>query len=743
MSQLVSENIPKVDLNKIVQYIISNVKSFSIFYSQDKSENIKKLLKVIKDKGYSNENELEIRFQSVEYNQFEKIKNTIEKDKLFINKENIKTNVDILTNDTGVGDNIRRETNINNKTTIYQIKENIYNFHFDLEKSKIKFSFSKEINVNANIVGTNEIILKRYKDRTRYNFGIFTIDLTIVETQDIKKNKKFKTYEVEIEFDLFYEKQLYEHIYISLVYILKILYPEKLSYLDNEYENKSRETYRKIFTRTDGQFPQRFGTNVSYQFNNKPANFILENKPKNFKLENIDTFNHSITNKLNGVNFFLFYSYDRNSLCLINHSTIDILGKDIKGELGGNIVIQGEVFDNNGKKIFYIFDVLMINNNSVMELNHKERCNSFLPLLDYFNDCINIQNGKKLNIEFKKFYGFLPSENNFYENLINCKNSLKIDKNNNIDMEINDGFIFTPLNKPYINNETYKYKFPETMTIDFLVKPKRTVSVNSKYFDLYVYNEQKNLIEFNHKYKKFYMKCEPSDILFNEIQLNSIVECKYNKINDFFTPYRIRYDKILPNFYRVANDVFNDILNPITIDILEELFKKKFYKENVQDTSDIVKSYIKSPHIQIKKISVKHTLQIDLKDILECVLYSVSPEYRNINSEYNKSEIYKSAISYFKKGSDILSDETSNLTLLSKNFNIKIYILKSIVQDEERIALLSPRGMSRILDESLTDNYEILKESENVSDNILYIVQDINSISILGYKVGKYEVFIF
>ena len=711
MSLFVSENTPNVDLNKIVKSIVSNVKPFSIFYSQDKSENIKKLIKIIETKGYSKENELEIRFQSLEYNQFEKIKNTIENDKLFINKENIKTNVDILFNDTGVGDNIRHEKDMNNNTIRYQIKENIYNFHFDLEKSKIKFSFSKEININSNIVVKNEVILKRYKDRTKYNFGIFTIDLTIVDTQDIKKNKKFKTYEVEIEFNLSYEKQLYDHIYMSLVYVLKILYPGKLSYIDQEYENKYREIYRKMFTRKEGQFPQ---------FNNKPANFILENKPKNFKLENIDTFNHSITNKLNGVNFFLFYSYDKNVLCLINHSSIDILGKDIKGNLNGNIMIQGEVFDNNGKKTFYIFDVLMINDNSVINLNHKERCDSFSPLLDYFNDCINIQNGKNLTIEFKKFYGFLPSENNFYENLMNCKNLLKTDENNKIDMEINDGFIFTPLNKPYINNETYKYKFPETMTIDFLVKPKgRITSDNAKYFDLFVYNEQKNLIEFNHKYKKFYMKCEPSELLFNEIQFNSIVECKYDKVNNFFTPYRIRYDKIMPNFYRVANDVFNDILNPITIYILEELFKKKFYK-------DVVKSSIKSPHIQIKKISVKHTLQVDLKDILECVLYSISPEYRNINSEYNKSEIYKSAISHFQKGSDIINEDTSNLTLLSKNFNIKIYILKSIVQDE-----------------SLTNNYEILNESENVSDNILYIVKDINSVSILGYKVGKYEVFIF
>ena len=120
MSLLVSENTANVDLNKIVKSIVSNVKPFSIFYSQDKSENIKKLIKIIKTKGSSKENELEIRFQSLEYNQFEKIKNIIENDKLFINKENIKTNVDILFNDTGVGDNIRHEKDMNNNRKRYE-----------------------------------------------------------------------------------------------------------------------------------------------------------------------------------------------------------------------------------------------------------------------------------------------------------------------------------------------------------------------------------------------------------------------------------------------------------------------------------------------------------------------------------------------------------------------------------------------------------------------------------------------
>jgi hypothetical protein len=705
--------------NKIKE-LISKTEKYNILFSDEKHNNISKLLDIIKDENEENENEeneLEIRFQSLSYNQFEKIKNTIENDKLFINKSNIKTKLDILLNDTGIGDNIRHEKDLNNNTIRYQIKDNIYNFHLDLEKSKIKFSFSKEININPNIVAKNKVLLMRNKDRTRYDFEIFKIDLTIVDTYDINKNTNFKTYEVEIEFNLNYEKDLYMNFYISLIYILKILYPEKIGYLfiDKDYENKHREAYKKIFTRNN-QFPQ---------FYNKPNNFILENKPKNFKLEDINTFNHSITNKLNGVNFFLFYSYDKNSLCLINHSTIEILGKDKKEELEGNIVIQGELFKENGKNTFYIFDVLIINDNSVINLNHKDRCKSFEPLLHYFNDCINNQNRIQLVLEYKKFYGFLPSENNFYENLINCKNSLKKDyQDKSIDMEINDGFIFTPLNKPYINSETYKYKFPETMTIDFLVRLTNK-SDKTKYYDLYVYNERKESVKFMYKNRNYTMRCSSESELFNLISDNMIVECKYDKTNNLFVPYRIRYDKILPNFYRVANDVFNDILNPITINVLEDLFKKSFYKE-----SNILRKEVpKSSYIQVKTISIENTLQVELKDILECVLYSVSPEYRNINTKYNKTEIYKSAISIFKESSNnILSEETSNLTLLAKNFNIKIYILKSTKLETEKL---------------ISKKYEILNESENVSENILYIVKNGNLLSVLGYKVGKYEVFIF
>ena len=69
-----------------------------------------------------------------------------------------------------------------------------------------------------------------------------------------------------------------------------MLYPDKYSFLDQDSEISIRSEYIKMFPWIKNQRPD----------------FIFENKPKNFKLTDVDNFNHSITNKLNGINFFLY-----------------------------------------------------------------------------------------------------------------------------------------------------------------------------------------------------------------------------------------------------------------------------------------------------------------------------------------------------------------------------------------------------------------------------------------------------
>ena len=313
-------------------------------------------------------------------------------------------------------------------------------------------------------------------------------------------------------------------------------------------------------------------------------------------------------------------------------------------------------------------------------------------------------------MKIKKFYGLSNNESNHYNNLINCEYSLEKDINGNIDMEINDGFIFTPLNMPYINKETYKYKFPETMTIDFSVQL-HSQNDNINLYKLFVYDEKNQLIEFNFNNKTYYLQCDiSSNDICKDIKNNNIVECFFTK-NNFFIPYRIRHDKLMPNFYRVAQDVFNDILNPITLKDLEVGFKNKFSPKQNE---------IENKEKSIENINITDvTLKVNMNSIIECVLYSVSPEYREYN-ETNvnvKNIMLNKTLEYFENNSDKLND----IENLAKSFNIKIFIL-----------------------ENKNDMYFILNKSSNKNKNKLYIVKNKqNNYTILGYTIKQYNIFIY
>ena len=57
----------------------------------------------------------------------------------------------------------------------------------------------------------------------------------------------------------------------------------------------------------------------------------------------------------------------------------------------------------------------------------------------------------------------------------------------------------------------------------------------------------------------------------SEIFDNQIVEMRYepnNQDNINWTPLRVRYDKIKPQFFIIANKIWDTILNPVTEDLI-------------------------------------------------------------------------------------------------------------------------------------------------------------------------------
>ena len=112
--------------------------------------------------------------------------------------------------------------------------------------------------------------------------------------------------------------------------------------------------------------------------------------------------------------------------------------------------------------------------------------------------------------------------------------------------EYTDGIVFFPLEEPYKNKCTYKYKPAELLTIDFMVKRD----------GLYVSNDDENLIPFiGNSLFPFQF------VWYDDYQIDNIMKFQFKE--DRFIPLRVRYDKIKPNYVRVALDIWEDIQNPI------------------------------------------------------------------------------------------------------------------------------------------------------------------------------------
>lgn len=712
------------------------------------NENMLDLKSFILNAKQSQGAECEIRFQNLSQNSFEQIKNYIEIDKYFTSKKDTKSVSEILDNDIRIEK--FGEPNTKDYKEVFQSKREIKSMKMNFNKIPIKFNLSRESIIQPFSVKKTPI-LTRIKYRTSYTFDQYYIDFTYVESIDNKYNKKSISFEVEIEFKN--NKNIDEQsIIIPIKYILKLLKPDRFSFMDELSEQSIRKDYI---------------SSIPFSNNTRP-DYIYENKPINFKLDYIEKFNHSITNKLNGINFFLFYDNLKNNFYFINHSTVEYLGKDTTNKLNGKFLIQGELYHdkNLNKYFYYIFDTLIVDSQKVINEFHKTRLDKFFPYINIIDESIFYSN-KHIQVHYKNFYGIneidLNNPNdNHYNHLIQCLNSLSKDRNGNIDMEINDGFIFTPLDKPYINKETYKYKFPETMTIDFSVIYKETKN-NYYVYNIFTYNENKQLVPF--KSNQYVMICDRNSYLCNQIKNKYIVECFFDKNQNVFTPYRIRYDKVLPNFYDVANKVFFDIMNPITLKNLEDSFKNKFstvishpviqpsLKESdildlsskksspksgqsdkiprkkvvnvfttpdeddkaiVQDIASQLIPKTSPIYIEIENVS----LAVKLETVFECVLFSVSPEYRILTQKDEKKRdlMFQTALEHFND-----NEKIRDIEYLSESFNIQIYILN---KEGDKFRVINKTGKGN-------------------NNNKLYIVDKQQTYEVLGYNENGYDVFIY
>jgi hypothetical protein len=525
---------------------------------------------------------------------------------------------------------IRKVTTVENKDekTVYQCKtslninqdvlflnENVEQFTFNHDNvTNLRCSFALEEKEKENMRSLFESVsddqsIVRERQRFSYIFEDYVIDLTIVD---------FKEYEIELEFlpnfinsvDL---SKLGNKGYVlgqlfmpKLKTLLRYLYPElrKVMQIDLAIPN----------------YLQLLQTSLP-----KAQNFLnREPKPKNIAIEDVELLynNYTFTNKLNGVRYRLVFTPVSStaeqyigltsSAFLINNTNIKIVS--FASQELANIILKKydqspvnkTILDNNMKSIFnlqytmvdievinnsgiievHVFDVLVVQNKNVTNLPHDKRMDAFRTALGNFD--FNLIS--YLSIHLKNFFSGQP-----LVALDATLNYMK-EKFGSFVKERNDGIIMIPNNEYYYSHKlpTLKWKYPELVSIDFLIKKIDTITKRGKVYDVFelFVNERNNLVKFG-SYQdqngKYYNP--PSVYLASKEQKlsdNLIVEFTFNREQNSFEIHTIRYDKTYPNGLKVARDTFIDMEIEFSIQRLKDELIKVDKKSTSQTGQDVL-----------------------------------------------------------------------------------------------------------------------------------------------------------
>jgi hypothetical protein len=212
-------------------------------------------------------------------------------------------------------------------------------------------------------------------------------------------------------------------------------------------------------------------------------------------------------------------------------------------------VFEGSIFDGELIKTkdnvwnYLIHDTFSYNGKNFMNSNHELR---YSAIMDFITKRYTNKETDCFNIKTKIFYNYGSEIEKTWNHIINTTEN-KI-----------DGLIFTPVNNPIKfgrDNNLFKWKEPDSHTIDFLVKKvgKKINLYGNRKKTIYIFKtlteNYKNIIDF-------------PDINLKE---GSIIEFKYDIKNDIFEPYRLRLDKNQPNGEITISNTLKNIEEAIKI----------------------------------------------------------------------------------------------------------------------------------------------------------------------------------
>jgi len=523
-----------------------------------------------------------------------------------IESNKIINSLDSLLYKMGFKERIEKVKNICFK---YDIYDNIKNI---MKNEKFKIIYDKDkINFNK--------IIENVKTLQQYNLDY------------IKKNPYYITEKIDGERYLLY-------IYTS-------------NHISNENENENEND-----DENDDENEEVKNNLLNIKLLDSRDNcYIILNE---YKLDISDEINNILPLLIDGELFETFVNKKISLMDIINNINNMITDKTNKSW------IIDDKFENI--KNYYGFDILIFNGNDLTQVSFSERLRKLeiaSHILKKLFENLFINNttfvGVKKSIKFiYNIKPYKPFELKNVNEIITKKNKY-----------YTDGIIFTPINKTYYNNNTYKWKPVELNSIDFLsriVNDDKSqkiitlhfyVGINKYLFNKFKLNHDDEYYKlFNQKYKDsnyFPVEFKPRDnpnIYITKLKYKSkkndiykleignieitddiILEVIYNskkeksKNDDSYNRWiilRIRDDKtekykrgeLYGNNWTTAINNWNTIKNPITLDNLinEKYYKYKYGEGRKKTNIDNMKSF----HNYIKyKLYLKYTK--DIKFLIE------------------------------------------------------------------------------------------------------------------------------
>lgn len=473
----------------------------------------------------------------------------------------------------------------------------------DVPEARIKVRFSADVmpqwrlditlskHIPNLIVKTEALKLAREKliaDRTVDNFSATA---PWKDVDDI---------ELELEYIGAIADFSYDTLKAAVVFIRQQVYDDEIKEAPGQYQEMLYEIAKLVRPQIAHKFKQELGMKqLSNQVQELNKNIFVQNV-----LPNITEY--YITPKLDGKRTLIYAANGK--VCAINDTVTELT--ENKEYLDSIYVFDTEFY--NGW--YYIFDVLVWDRHVITEDVFAKRISHFAEAKTRFKTIIKIKAFKPLTHTFKEQIAeMLQKSQELYEI---------------------DGIVLTPMNEKYNEMTVYKYKPPEKLTIDFLIKrcPQKLIGLKPfekrdgatlyllfcgisfdmfKKFRMELIDRYEDIfpnLNKMHLPRYFPIQFDPSERKYNYLYYHNLTDGDTKDLSDSVGEFtydmktqqwkllRVREDRDIEvkrgnyfgNNFKIAEIIWMNIIDPL---IIEQMDYKGYFEEHDNDAFRPVRSY--------------------------------------------------------------------------------------------------------------------------------------------------------